>query len=176
MNALVLTPAQANFDLVLWNAEAESVSSSDLYLWLRESGLPSEVAIRLQSLVGTVAKVESKVISVGKIILIKLIEFVKAHPNLAIGIAVGAAIGVLVSTIPFLGVYLAPAATAISVTIGAIAGHRLDKLDKGQAVNMSSDLIAIGQDVIEIAKEFFKLLIGIFNMVFNGQVVQGVYV
>jgi hypothetical protein len=174
MNTHVLTPAQANFDMALWNAEAESVSSSDLYLWLRESGLPSEVAIRLQNLVGTVTKVGSKAISVGKIILIKVIEFAKAHPNLAIGIAIGAAIGVLVSMIPFLGVYLAPIATVISSTIGAIAGHRLDKLDKGQVVNSSSDLIVIGQDVIEIAKEFFKLLIGIFNMVFNKQVLQEV--
>lgn len=173
MSTQTLTPAQANLELVLWDAEAASVSSSDLYLWLRESGLPSEVAIRLQGLVGTVAETGGKVVSVGKIILLKIIEFVKAHPNLAIGIAVGAAIGALVGTIPLLGVYLAPVATAIGVTIGAIAGHRLDKLEKGQAVNMSGGLIAIGSDVIEIAKEFFRLLITIFNTVFQGQVLQG---
>ena len=57
MNAHVLTPALANLELTLLNAEAESVSSSDLYLWLNESGLPSEVAIRLKNLVDTVKEV-----------------------------------------------------------------------------------------------------------------------
>ena len=173
MSTHVLRPAQANLDLVLWNAESESVSSSDLYLWLRESGLPSEVAIRLQSLVDTVTEVGGKIISIGRIILVKIIEFVKAHPNFATGIAVGAAIGAMVSMIPFIGVYLAPIATVISSTIGAIVGHRLDKIDKGQSVNMSTDLFAITQDAIEIAKSFFKLLIDVFNMVFNEKSLQG---
>jgi hypothetical protein len=169
MNEQVLTPAQADFKLTLLNAEAKSVSSSDLYLWLTESGLPSEMAIRLKGLIDVTAKVADCVINIGKIILIKIIEFVKTHPNLAIGIAIGAAIGALVSMIPFLGVYLAPIVMAVSVTIGAIAGHRLDKIEQGQTVNKSSDLIAIGQDVIEIAKAFFNLLIDIFNTVFGQQ-------
>jgi hypothetical protein len=171
-NTHVLTPAQANLDLTLWNAEAESMSSSDFYLWLRESGLPSEVAIRLQNLVDTVKEVGNRVISIGRIILIKIIEFAKAHPNLAIGVAVGAAIAALVSMIPFLGHYLAPIALLLGVSIGAVAGHRLDKLEKGQAVDTSMNVMTIGQDIIEIAKAFFQLLIDIFNSVFGGQVFQ----
>jgi hypothetical protein len=171
MNAQTLTPAQAEFKLALMNAEADSISGSDLYLWLCEQGLPSEVAIRLRELIDATAPVADRVINIGKIILIKIIEFVKAHPNLAIGIAVGAAIGALVSMIPFLGVYLAPVATAISVSVGAIAGHRLDKMEQGQNVNTSSGLIAIGQDLIEIAKVFFGLLIDIFNSVFDKQLI-----
>ena len=172
MNAQTLTPAQANLKLTLMNAEAESVSGSDLYLWLCEQGLPSEVAIRLRELIDATAIVADRVINIGKIILIKIIEFVKAHPNLAIGIAVGAAIGALVATIPFIGVYLAPVAMAISVSIGAIAGHRLDKIEQGLTVNTSSGLIAIGQDLIEIAKMFFGLLIDIFNTVFDKQLLS----
>jgi hypothetical protein len=169
MKAQVLTPTQADFKLILMNAEAESVSSSDLYLWLCEQGLPSEVSIRLKDLIDSTAKVAGRVIHIGKIVLLKIIEFAKTHPNLAIGIAVGAAIGALVSMIPFLGVYLAPITMAISVSIGAIAGHRLDKIEQGQIVNTNSDLIAIGHDVIEIAKAFFSLLIDIFNTVFGQQ-------
>ena len=173
MNAHVLTPAQANLDLTLWNAEAESVPSSNLYLWLCESGLPSEVAIRLQGLVDIVTETGNRIISIGKIILIKIYEFIKAHPNLAIGIAVGAAIGTLVNMVPLLGTYLMPIVTPITATIGAIAGHRLDKLEEGQSVT-DVNLIAISQDVIEIAKEFFKLLIDVFNTVFSEQVFHGV--
>lgn len=167
MNEHVLTSAQANLDLALWNAEADSIASSDIYLWLRESGLPPEIAIRLKNLVDNTVEVADRIISIGKIILIKIIEFVKSHPNLATGIAVGAAIGVLVNMVPFLGPFLSPIAMVLGVSFGAILGHRLDKIEKGYAVNAGVNPIAIGQDVIEIAKEFFKLLIDIFNAVFE---------
>lgn len=57
MSAQNLTTAQANLDLVLWDAEAISIANSDLYLWLRESGLPSEVAIRLKNFVDTTVEI-----------------------------------------------------------------------------------------------------------------------
>ncbi len=173
MNAHVLSPMEAELELTLLNANADDMSSSDLYLWLRESGLPSEVAIRLHDLVDTVKEIGSSVINIGKIIIIKIIEFVKAHPNLAIGITVGAAIGALAMMIPFLGVYLTPIAMLLGMTIGAVGGHRLDKIEKGQRVDTDVNLVSIAQDVIEIAKEFFKLLIDIFNSVFDEQVFQG---
>jgi len=172
MTAHVLTSAQANFEQTILNAEAESIPSSDIYAWLREIGLPSEVAIRLKSLIDVTVEVGDRIINVGKIILIKIIEFVKAHPNLATGIAIGAAIGALVSMVPFLGAFLAPIATAIGVTIGSLAGHRLDKAANGQVQN--TGMIAIGQDVIEIAKLFFKLLIDMFNATLDTQVLRGV--
>lgn len=174
MKTDILTPAQKNLKLTLWNAEAESVASSDIYLWLRECGLPSEVAIPLKNLVDDVTKVGDQIINIGKIILIKIIEFVKAHPNLLIGIAIGAAIGALVATIPFLGTFLAPMVTVFAVTIAGIAGHRIDKLEKGKSENSNMNLIAISQDVIEIAKAFFKLLIDVFNAVFDKHVLSGV--
>ncbi len=119
MTTSVLSSAQADFEVTLLNADAESVSSSDFYLWLRESGLPSEVVIRLKNFVDTTAMIGNRLISIGKIILMKIIEFVRAHPNMVIGIAVGAAIGALVSMIPFLGIYLAPIVTVISTSVGA---------------------------------------------------------
>jgi xanthosine utilization system XapX-like protein len=171
--ATTTSQAQANFEFTLLNAEAEATTNSDLYLWLRESGLPAEVSIRLMNMVDCTGKVADKIISIGKIILIKVIEFVKAHPNLSIGIAVGAALSLLASTIPFLGAFLAPIVGLLGIAVGAVAGHRLDKLEKGQVVNTNVETIEIGKDVIEIAKEFFKLLIDIFNVVFTGPVLQG---
>ena len=52
----------------------------------------------------------------------------------------------------------------------AIAGYRLDKLDQGRSFNRSNDITTIFQDAIEIAKEFFKLLIDILNTVFDEKV------
>lgn len=167
MNTCTLTPAQANLELIMLNAEANSIPSSNLYLWLRESGLPSEIAIRLRSFADTTAQVVGSVVSVGKIVLLRIIDFVKANPHMAIGIAIGGAIGALSSMIPFLGPYLAPLAIAVGATLGAVAGHRSDKIAKGDVVN--TGLIAVAQDIIEIAKEFFTLIIDIFNIVFQGK-------
>lgn len=165
MTVATISPMQAQFEMALLNAEAESTSSSNLYLWLRESGMPSEVAIRIQSLVDQTAVVAGQVYCIGKIVVIKIIEFVKAHPDMAIGMVVGASVGALTSMIPFLGPYLAPIAIAIGATVGAVAGHRSDKMDMGLTVN--TGVIAFAQDLLEIAMEFFKLLIDIFNAVFS---------
>ena len=155
--------AQSNLKIALWQVEAESMTSSDLYVWLNELGLPPEVSIRLRELVTYTKKTGSKVIAIGKIVLIKVIEFVKLHPFLVIGAGVGAVIGAaiatLITSIPFLGQLLAPLAMALGITItavGAVIGHRLDKQFQG-----------VGEDIVEIAQEFFKLLADVFNSVFR---------
>ena len=163
MTERVVSFAQANLKMSLWQVEAESIKSSDLYVWLNQSGLSSEVAIRLQELVSFTKKVGAKVLAVGKIVLIKIIEFVKAHPFLVtgagIGAAVGAAVAGMITAIPFLGQLLAPVAMALGITIaviGAVAGHNLDKRFQG-----------FGDDIFEIAQEFFKLVADVFNTIFR---------
>lgn len=153
-----MTIPQARLELALWQAEADLFSSSDIYVRLREMGLPSEVAIRLKELLEIVKPIGDKVISVGKIIALKLIEFVEKHPNLATGVALGAAVSSLISSIPFLGPILAPIALPLGITVGAIAGHRIDKA-QGGTMNGNLGLLEIAQDVIEIARAFFQLFI-----------------
>lgn len=148
--------------MALWQVDADSMSSSELYAWLVDSGLPHEVTIRLHELASYTKKSGNKVLAVGKIILIKIIEFIKAHPNLAMGVALGAVVGLLVNSVPVLGSVLAPLATVLGITIGAIAGHRLDK---GKEVNKG--IIGVAQDIIEIAREFLKLFIDVFNVIFR---------
>ena len=169
-----LTTAQANFDLALLNAEAESFSSGDFYLWLRDKGVPSEVAIRLKNLVDVTVEISGRIVNIGKIILIRIVEFVKLHENLAVGIAIGAAIGVLVGMVPLLGNFLAPIAAAIGMSVGAIAGHRMDKFERGQVGHPNERVPEIASDVIEIAKDFFKLLIDIFNIILDEQHFRGI--
>jgi hypothetical protein len=161
MNSQALTLGQANLDLALWNAEAESIDSSDLYAWLRESGLPPEIAIRLKDLLGITEQFAGKIIHTGKIVLFKIIEFIKAHPNVSTAIALAAAISVLINTIPFLGPILSPIALVIGVAYGTVVGHRMDKVEQGYAPSN------ISESIIEIAREFFKLFIDIFNLVFD---------
>lgn len=153
-----MTLPQARLELALWQADADRVSSSDLYIRLTEMGLPPEVAIRLKALLEMVKPIGDKLISIGKIIVIKLTEFIEQHPNLATGIALGAAVSSLIASIPFLGPLLAPIALPLGITAGAIAGHRVDQAN-GKSINGDLGVTAIAQDVIEIARAFFALFI-----------------
>ncbi len=162
-----LTPANAELEFVLLSAEADSFSDTDFYAWLSENGLPSELAIRLKILVDATAEIGSRTINIGRLIIVKLIEFVKAHQNLAIGVAIGAAVTALVSGIPFLGPFLAPVAAAIGISIGAIAGHRKDMESSGVS-HSSQGPLAVTQDVIEIAKAFLKLFVELFQIILTG--------
>jgi len=162
MTGQIVSTAQANLKMALWQVDADSMTSSDLYAWLVDSGLPHEVTIRLHELASYTKKSGNKVLAIGKIILIKIIEFIKAHPNLAMGVALGAAVGLLVNSVPVLGSVLAPLATVLGITIGAIAGHRLDK-----SKEINEGIIGVAQDIIEIAREFFKLFIDVFNAIFR---------
>lgn len=107
-------------------------------------------------------------IEIGRLILVKLIEFVNANKNLATGAALGAGIAVLISGVPLIGPLLAPIATILGVSIGAIAGHRLDIKNADANVARSNHPIDIGQDLIEVAAAFFSLLIAIFKIVLAG--------
>lgn len=168
MTGQIVSQAQANLKMALWQVDAESISSCDLYVWLNDTGLPYEVTIRLHELATYTRKVSNKVFAIGKILLIKIIEFVKAHPYLATGVAVGAAVGFLVNAILFIGPLLAPLATALGIVIFGMAGHRLDKRSQGKEI--SSGILGIAEDVVEIAAAFFKLLADIFNAVFRNTI------
>lgn len=164
MKSHELLTAQANLKLALWNVEAESVKSSELYMQLQELELPEEVVSRLHDLVTFTKKVSGKAISVGKIVLLKILEFVKAHPFLVTGAGIGAVIGAavagMITAIPFIGQLLAPVAVVLGITIagvGAVAGHKLDKQFRG-----------MGNDIVEIAQQFFALFADVFNTVFYG--------
>jgi hypothetical protein len=166
MNNQNLSKGQANLKLALWNAQAESTKSSEVYAQLQELSLPKEFISRLHELITFTKKVGGKVFAVGKIVLLKILEFVKAHPFLVVGAGIGAVVGAaiagLITSVPFLGQVLVPVAAALGITVtvmGAVVGHRLDK----QFPN-------VGEDVGEIVKDFFSLFADVFNTVFRNVV------
>jgi hypothetical protein len=158
-----LSIAQANLKLALWDAQAKAVGSSDLYIAIQELGLPEEVNSRLHQLLTYSKTVGNKVFSIGKIILLKIIEFVKAHPFLVAGISMGATVGAaiasLITSIPFLGPLLSPIAALLGITItlfGAVIGYNLDKRFPN-----------VGKDVVEIAQLFFSLVTDVLRSIFS---------
>lgn len=162
-----LSVAQSNLKLALWNAEADSITSSQLYAEIQELGLPPEVVSRLHEIVTFTKKVTGKVYAIGKIVLLKIIEFVKAHPFLVAGAGIGAVIGAaitgLITSITFLWPLLAPLATVLGITIatvGMVLGHNLDRQFQG-----------VGKDIAEIIQTFFSLFSDVLNTIFRDVIV-----
>lgn len=144
----------ATMDLIAADIEAQELDKTDTFVWLANQGLPANVLLTLEPIWTKTKTLGGRVISLGKIILFKIIEFIQAHPGAAIGLAFGGAIGALVSMIPFIGPMLAPVVAAIGmIGLGAI-GATVDYNDKSPFRAM-----------ILLAKDFFATLADIINTI-----------
>lgn len=149
----VLTKEKGMFELTLLNAEVSREHLDDVLVRGLSYGIPPEVMTRLESIWSMTKTIAGEVVAIGKIVVMKIFDFLKANPNLTIGIALGAAVGVLIGGIPFLGTILAPLSTAISMLYGAAVGSSLDT-----GGNPSDPHVAVAL----LAKKFFELLQDIF--------------
>lgn len=152
-----LTQVDATIELLSLNSQTQNLDWVDIATLLHNRGARLELVTRLQELWQKTRIIAGEVVNVGRIIVMQVWAFIKANPNLVLGVVVGAALGALVNLIPFIGPLLAPIAIAIGTTIGALAGHRLDKLEGGETVSGS-----VMEDIITLAKRFFRLLADIF--------------
>ncbi len=160
---------KGQFELLGLQAKAAKLEELDFITMFTNLGLPQEVITRLQGLFNEVKEIGGQTINIGKIIIMKLIEFVNENPNMAIGLAVGMGlsilVGMLTSTIPIIGVWLngivVPLVALITIPIGVLRGHRLDKaLDNKEYVGDS-----LYEDMITVIKKFWELLVDIFSAV-----------
>lgn len=155
-----LPAGTAQLKLGLLNAQALQMNKLDLITRFTNKNLPQEIVTRLEWLWEETKVVAGEVVQIGKIILMKIWEWVERNPNMVIGMAIGGAIGALTSLVPFIGPFLAPIATALGIVIGGLAGTRLGKKMDGQVVGAGG--MQLAEDMITMAKEFFKLLAAIF--------------
>ena len=155
-----LKSGQAAFQLVLMDAEARSIPREDFYASLTNLALPQDVVDALHGLVDKTSSVAGRIIHVGKVVLMKIIEFVKSHPGLSAGIALGAAVACLIHWIPFLG----PILGGVAITFGMVTGQMVDARRRGEPMERPN-LFTAGEKLIEVALEFFKLFIEIWNAV-----------
>ncbi|MEL6384573.1 MAG: hypothetical protein AAFQ89_19365 [Cyanobacteria bacterium J06626_18] len=154
---------QANLQLALWNKQAKATSDDLLYIRLQKLGLPEEIVSRLHDLLTKVQNVAGKVIRIGKIVLMKILDFVEENFFLVAGVGIGAilsaAIFGLMTSIPMIGPLLTPIAKFLGITItvaGTVAGHSLDQV-----------LPEVGQSLRQIAEKFFQLLVNVLNAIFS---------
>jgi hypothetical protein len=182
MENFELSPPQARLKLVLLNKQAEARNNWEFYSEMRDLGLPDEIIEILQKVLKITSKVAGTIISIGKIIVTKLIEYVAKHPLQVAGLVVGLgatyALGValsgmfaLVPTLPhWLGVgplltklaMIIPnlcktvfvPAMILSPIVGSVAGEIFDK-----------KYPEISESLQQIAKDFFELFAQIINSI-----------
>lgn len=149
-----MTLGRAQLDLATLSSEAVDLEEEDLIAILSHYDVPMEINTRLIDLLHITRNIAGQVIHIGKIIIMKVIEFIREHPHTAIGMLLGAAFGALVSLIPWIGPLLAPITTALGAAYGAMVGSKMDH--PGSQTPF--------EGLIALAKRFFEVLAEIFNI------------
>ena len=144
-----LLPEQALFELSMLNAEQLQTEFEDVVMEGVKRGIPPEILTRLKDLWEVTQDIAGEIIAIGKIIVMAIIDFLKANPTLLVGMALGAAVASLVLTIPFLGPLLFPLTTLLSTLYGAGVGAAM------QGGDYSASPITAA---IALANKFFELL------------------
>lgn len=140
----VIDNNRAMLELTLLNAETAGSTFDEFVLSGLARNVPPEILTRMKELWDKTKQVGDEVIAIGKIIVLKIIDFLKKHPKLAASLAIGAAVYVLSNGIPVIGHFLAPLLATLT-TLGVYA---------------SSTTL---EETIQLAKDFFSMLVGILN-------------
>jgi len=158
---MTMTEGVAQLHLGEYNVLAQDASSTDVFAFFVNQGLPLEFSTRLlEDLWGKTKIVAGEVIHIGKIIILKIVEFIKENPHMSVGTAIGAAVYVLINAIPYIGPFVAPLIGGAAIITGMAVGSLMDMASKGQKIDPS--FLGLTQAVINSAKKFFELIIDIF--------------
>ena len=119
--------------------------------------LPAPIAAdfrrKMDTLFETTKIVGGKLIHIGRIVCIKLWDFICENPNMALGTLIGAIFGLFLSAVPLVGGILA----LLSTFLGATIGSYLDQLQKG-GTEVDGTLSKVLVGATNATKEFFKLI------------------
>jgi hypothetical protein len=151
-----LSSEQALFELSMLNAERLHSVFDDVVVEGLSRGVPPEILTRLKDIWEATQNIGGEIIAIGKIIVIEIINFLKANLTIVAGIAIAAAVSSLVLMIPFIGPLLHPLITLLATLYGAGIGAAMQKGN-----HSSSPLTA----AIALADKFFELFILIMKAV-----------
>lgn len=151
-----ITPEEGMFELTLINAEATTASFDDVVVDALDRGISPEIVTRLKEVWEQTKVVGGEIVAIGRIIVTQIFDFLKKNPKMAIGIAIGGAVSVLIGGVPLLGGLLQPFATWFGTIYGAGIGAAMDVGDYTGSPFSAA---------IELATKFFELLKNILNAV-----------
>ncbi len=97
-----VTSEEARLDISILNGEVKYSSFTDIFIELSGKGLPTEIITRIESIWNKTKIIAGEMIQIGKIIVIKIIEFMRANSGLVLGLVMGVAISTLIGMTPFI--------------------------------------------------------------------------
>lgn len=153
-------------DLLLEEINSKKLTKDNIIEFFANHEFPKEITNYFLKIYDVTKDVSGEVYNIGKIVVMKIIDFIKSNPNLSAGIALGAIAGALASAfigwIPLIGNLLSAIGIGIGMFIGAISGYRLDKIAQGEVI-IDTSIFGVFGDAMNIAKKFISLFVNIIN-------------
>jgi len=146
----------ALFELSMLNAESSTATFDDFYIWGSNKGLPTEILTRLKVVWDYTKDIADETVALGKIIVRAIKDFLQNNPHLAAGIALGAVVGLLSGSLPFIGTLLLPVSTVITTVYGAGVGAAIDN---GESVSDSTSPMVAAIHLAKKALEFLLVIL-----------------
>jgi hypothetical protein len=137
---------QALRNLTLLSEKASKLDFHEFILDGIQRKVPTEILTRMEDLWDITKRIGGNIIAIGKIIVMRIFDFLKANPKLVAGLAIGVIAYFLSNSIPFIGPIVAP----LLATVVAI--YTLYK-------------ITTLKEIMDMVKGFFELLVSIFDLV-----------
>jgi hypothetical protein len=157
MTTAMMNAGKAELELLMLDDFTAGLGKEETFTWLLKSGVPVEVATRMEDLWSKTKILGDQVIHLGRIIIFKIIEFIKNNPHTAIGMLLGAAFGALVNLVPFLGTLLAPTTTVIGAVFGGLIGARID----------NPEATSTYEAAIILARKFFYAFAELLKVIYH---------
>ncbi|MCE2660396.1 MAG: hypothetical protein LW854_19480 [Rubrivivax sp.] len=151
-----MTPQRGLFELTMRNAQTSLMSFDDVVIDAVSRGVPPEVITRLKGIWEQTKVIAGEVVAIGRIIVREIVNFLRQHPRIALGIALGAAVTALIGGIPFVGPLLQPFSLWLGTFYAAGVGAAMEMGDYSGSPFTAA---------IELAKHFFELITRIFRSV-----------
>jgi len=162
-----MTKTVAIKELLLEEMAALKLTKEEVFEFFMKQNWNINVIEYIQKLWDYSKEIAGNMIAIGKIVLYKIIKFIKENPNMVFGMALGAIAGALaglfIGWIPFIGQTLHVLAIAAGTLIGALSGNRLDRISNGEQIDNS--VLSIFGDSMIVAKKFIALFMEIIQVV-----------
>lgn len=154
-----MNPHVAALHLESLSAAADGTPDAELYAALLSLGLPRDWADALHALQRRVVWHGGRLLRIGKVVVMKLYAFLREHPHLAIGTAVGLFLTWLAAQVPWIGSLLAPLVALVAIPFGMAAGQAMDGggKDRGTAAFLENLIAAI--------REYLRLFVEVWRAV-----------
>jgi len=115
----------------------------------------------MRALIDQMSFVAGQLLTIVRILLRVLLHFFKVNPYLSMGMATGLLLTTPLGWVPLIGMFLVPVAVPLGFAVGAIAGHRMDRIRRGLPVSDQPGAL------FEYLLAAFKAILGLFGDAFR---------